>query len=157
MKTNAMRMLERAGISYETRTYEVDESDLRAETVARKIGLEPEQVFKSIVARGDRTGVLLALAPAGSAIDPRLLAAASGDKRVDVVALKEVLELTGYVRGAVTPVGLKRPYPVYIDETVELWPVVSISGGQRGIQILIAPADLVAVTSASLGDIARPA
>jgi Cys-tRNA(Pro)/Cys-tRNA(Cys) deacylase len=152
-----MRALDRERIAYETRAYEVDESDLSAETVARKVGLASEQVFKSIVVRGDRTGVLVALVPAGSVVEPRLLAAASGNKRAEVVALKEVLDLTGYVRGAVTPLALKRPYPIFVDETVELWPVVSISAGQRGLQILIAPADLVRITGATLADIARPA
>lgn len=154
-KTNAMRLLDRAGIAYETRVYDVDESDLSAETVARKIGFDPERVFKSLITRGDRTGPLLAMAPAGSSVDPRLLAAASGNKRIDVVPLKDVLDLTGYVRGAVTPLALKKPYPIVIDETVDLWPVVSISSGQRGVQILIAPADLLRITSATLADIAR--
>jgi len=152
-----MRALDREQIAYETRAYEVDESDLSAETVARKVGLAPEQVFKSIVSRGDRTGVLVALVPAGSVVEPRLLASASGNKRTEVVALKEVLDLTGYIRGAVTPLALKRPYPIFVDETVELWPVVSISAGQRGLQIFIAPSDLVRVTGATLADIARPA
>jgi Cys-tRNA(Pro)/Cys-tRNA(Cys) deacylase len=157
MKTNAMRALDREGVGYETRAYDVDESDLSAETVAAKVGLPPEQVFKSIVARGDRTGVLVALVPAGSVVEPRLLAAASGNKRADVVPLRDVLDLTGYVRGAVTPFALKKPYPIVVDETVELWPIVSVSAGQRGLQIIVTPADLIRVTGATLADIARPA
>jgi Cys-tRNA(Pro)/Cys-tRNA(Cys) deacylase len=152
MKTNAMRALDREGVAYETRAYDVDESDLSAETVAAKVGLPPEQVFKSIVARGDRTGVLVALVPAGSVVEP-----ASGNKRADVVPLRDVLDLTGYVRGAVTPFALKKPYPIVVDETVELWPIVSVSAGQRGLQIIVTPADLIRVTGATLADIARPA
>jgi Cys-tRNA(Pro)/Cys-tRNA(Cys) deacylase len=155
MKTNAMRALDREGVDYETREYEVDESDLSAETVARKVGFPIEQVFKSIVVRGDRTGIVVALVPAGTSVEPRLLAAASGNKRADVVPLKEVLDLTGYIRGAVTPLALKRPYPIFVDETIELWPVVSISAGQRGLQIIVAPADLIRVTGATVADIAR--
>jgi Cys-tRNA(Pro)/Cys-tRNA(Cys) deacylase len=155
MKTNAMRALDREGVPYETREYEVDESDLSAETVAGKVGFPVEQVFKSIVVRGDRTGVVVALVPAGTSVEPRLLAAASGNKRADVVPLKEVLDLTGYMRGAVTPLALKRPYPIFVDETITLWPVVSISAGQRGLQIIVAPADLIRVTGATLADIAR--
>jgi Cys-tRNA(Pro)/Cys-tRNA(Cys) deacylase len=155
MKTNAMRALDREGVDYETREYEVDESDLSAESVARKVGFPIEQVFKSIVVRGDRTGIVVALVPAGTSVEPRLLAAASRNKRADVVPLKEVLDLTGYIRGAVTPLALKRPYPIFVDETIELWPVVSISAGQRGLQIIVAPADLIRVTGATVADIAR--
>lgn len=156
MKTNAVRLLDREGVTYELRTYEIDESDLSAERAAEKLGMAPETVFKSIVARGDRTGPLFALVPAGAALVPKLLAEASGNKRVDVVRLKEVLDLTGYVRGAVTPLAAKRPFPVFIDETVTLWPVVGVSGGQRGLEILLAPEELIRVTAATLADFAMP-
>jgi Cys-tRNA(Pro)/Cys-tRNA(Cys) deacylase len=156
VKTNAMRLLEREGVRFEVREYEVDESDLAAERVAAQIGLAPEWVFKTIITIGDATGPIFALAPAGTHVVPRLLAAASGNKRVEVAPLRDVLALTGYVRGAVTALGAKRAYPVYIDETAELWPFVSISAGVRGRQILIAPTDLVRVTTATLADIARP-
>ena len=157
MKTNAMRLLEREGVGYDVRTYEVDESDLAAERVARLIGLATEQVFKTIITIGDATGPLFAMAPAGTHVVPKLLASASGNKRVEVAPLRDVLSLTGYVRGAVTPLGARRAYPVYVDETVELWPVVSISAGVRGTQLLVAPSDLVRVTAATLADLARPA
>jgi len=114
-------------------------------------------VFKTLITQGDRTGHLFALIPAGTELDLKLLAESSGNKRVEMVPLRQVLELTGYMRGAVTPLAAKRAYPVFIDETVELWPMVSISGGMRGLQILLAPSDLLRVTSARLVDIARSA
>jgi len=155
MKTNAVRLLERAGIPFELRAYRVDDDHLTAEEVAAALAMPPEMVFKTLIARGDRSGHLFALIPAGTEIDFKLLAEASGNKRVEMVPLRQVLELTGYVRGAVTPLAAKRAYPVFIDETVELWPVVSISGGTRGLQILLAPIDLLRVKSARLVDIAR--
>lgn len=154
-KTNAVRTIERANISYELREYSIDESDLSAERAAAKLGMEPETVFKTLITRGDRTGPLLACIPAGTELDLRALGEASGNKRVEMVPLKEVLDLTGYIRGAVTPLAVKKPYPVFIDETVELWPIVGISGGTRGLEILLAPSDLIRVTNATLADIAR--
>ena len=156
MKTNAVRLLERAGIRYELRSYRVEETHLSAEEVAAEIKMPPEMVFKTLVTEGDRTGHLFALIPAGTEFDLKLLAEASGNKRVGMVPLRQVLELTGCMRGAVTPLAAKRAYPVFIDETVELWPMVSISGGMRGLQVLLAPSDLLRVTSARLVDIARP-
>ena len=155
MKTNAVRLLERAGIPFELHAYRVDDDHLTAEEVAAALAMPPEMVFKTLIARSDRSGHLFALIPAGTEIDFKLLAEASGNNRVEMVPLRQVLELTGYVRGAVTPLAAKRAYPVFIDETVELWPVVSISGGTRGLQILLAPIDLLRVTSARLVDIAR--
>lgn len=157
MKTNAIRLLDRESVAYELRTYEVDESDLSVERAAEKLGMAPETVFKTIITIGDVTGPLFALVPAENQLVPRLLAAASGNKRIDVAPLKDVLDLTGYIRGAVTPLASKRSFPVFIDETVELWPIVGVSGGQRGLEILLRPADLIRVTSASLADFARPA
>ncbi len=141
-KTNAVRMLEIAGVHYEIREYPVDESDLSAPHVAEAIGMPPEQVFKTLVAHGDRTGVLLACVPGSLELDLKALAAASGNKKVELVPLKEILGLTGYVRGGVSPVGTRKPYPVYLDETAQLWDVISISAGMRGVQMLVAPADL---------------
>src|SRR5262245_33533266 len=148
VKTNAARILDREKISYELREYEVDESDLSAPHVAEKIGMPPEQVFKTLVARGDRTGVLMACIPANTELDLKALAAASENKKVELVAVKEVLGLTGYIRGGVSPVGAKKPYPLYLDETVDLWDTVSVSAGVRGCQLLIAPGDLARVTAA---------
>src|SRR5215470_13048520 len=125
-KTNAARILDAAGVRYELREYEVDGDDLSAPRVAEKIGMPPEQVFKTLVARGDRTGILMAAIPANTELDLKALAAASGNKKVELVAVKEVLGLTGYIRGGVSPVGVKKPYPFFLDETAELWDVISV-------------------------------
>jgi Cys-tRNA(Pro)/Cys-tRNA(Cys) deacylase len=153
-KTNASRILDSAGVRYEIREYEVDENDLSAPHVAEAIGMPSEQVFKTLVARGDRSGVLLACIPANSELDLKGLAAASGNKKVELVAVKEVLGLTGYIRGGVSPVGTKKAYPTYLDETAELWEVISVSAGARGQQMLVAPSDLAKVTEAQLAAIA---
>ncbi len=144
-KTNAVRLLERAAIPHELREYAVDEDDLSAPHVAEAIGMPPDQVFKTLVARGDRTGVLMAAIPANTELDLKALAAASGNKKIEMAALKEVLPLTGYIRGGVSPVGGKKPYPVYIDETADLWDIISLSAGIRGCQMLLAPDDLARV------------
>jgi Cys-tRNA(Pro)/Cys-tRNA(Cys) deacylase len=157
VKTNAVRILEGLGIRFELRDYEVDEEDLSAETVARKVGLPPEQVFKTLVARGDRTGVLLAVVPGNAQLDLKALARLAGDRKTDTVPLKEVQPLTGYVRGGVTALACKKDHPVFADETIELFEVVSVSAGVRGTQILLAPADYLRATRARTGAIARPA
>ncbi len=155
MKTNAARALDSAGIHYELREYEVDPDDLAAESVAAKIGLPPEQVFKTLVMRGDRNGVCLAVVPGNAEVSEKAVARLSGDRRVEMVPLKEVQGLTGYIRGGVTAIAGKREYPVYVDETIELFDVVSISAGVRGTQILLAPADYLRITKATVGPIAR--
>ena len=154
-KTNAARLLESAGITFELREYTVDEEDLSAPHVAEAIGMPPEQVFKTLVARGDRTGVLMACIPANAELDLKALAAASGNKKVELVPVKEVLPLTGYIRGGVSPVGSRKPYPLFLDETADLWDVISVSAGVRGCQMLVAPADLARVSGAELCDIAK--
>lgn len=155
MKTNAARLLDSLGVAYELREYEVDPEDLSAETVARKVGLPPEQVFKTLVARGDRTGVLLAVVPGDAELDLKALARLSGDRKVELVPLREVQPLTGYVRGGVTALAGKRDYPAFADETIELFDVVSVSAGVRGTQLLIAPADYLQVVGAEPGAIAK--
>jgi Cys-tRNA(Pro)/Cys-tRNA(Cys) deacylase len=155
MKTNAMRSLDTLGIRYEIRQYEVDPDDLHAERVARDIGLPPEQVFKTLVVRGDRNGVLLALVPADAEVEFKALARLSGDRRVEMVPLKEVQPLTGYIRGGVTALACKRDYPVFADERMQLFDVISVSAGVRGTQILLAPDDYVRATRATLGPISR--
>ena len=155
MKTNAVRFLDQHKIKYELREYDVDPDDLAAETVARKVGLPAEQVFKTLVARGDRNGVCLAVIPGNCELDPKALAHRTGDRRVEMVPLKEVQPLTGYVRGGVTALACKKDYPVYADETIELFDVVSISAGARGTQILLAPEDYIRITNARLGPITR--
>ncbi|WP_224245966.1 Cys-tRNA(Pro) deacylase [Hyalangium gracile] len=156
MKTNAARQLDTLGIQYELREYEVDPEDLSAETVAAKVGLPAEQVFKTLVARGDRSGVLMAVVPGDAELDLKALARLSGDRKVDTVPLKELQPLTGFIRGGVTAIGGKKEYPVFVDETVELFDVISVSAGVRGTQILIAPADYLKVVKGKVGPISRP-
>lgn len=152
-KTNAIRLLEQAGIQFELREYEVDENDLSAESVAAKVGLPEEQVFKTLVAKGDRHGCCFAVIPANCKLDLKALAKLSGDRKVDTVPLKEVQPLTGYIRGGVTVFGAKKAFPVFADETIELCDVISVSAGQRGLQVLLAPADYVTAAKATLGPI----
>ncbi|OJH39436.1 Cys-tRNA(Pro) deacylase [Cystobacter ferrugineus] len=155
MKTNAARILDSLGIAYTLRDYEVDLEDLSAESVAAKVGMPPEQLFKTLVARGDRTGVLMAVVPGNGELDLKALARLSGDRKVDTVPLKELQPLTGYVRGGCTAIGAKKDYPVFVDETIELFDTISISAGIRGTQILLAPADYLRVTKAKVGPISR--
>ena len=154
-KTNAVRLLERLGVPYELRTYEVDPEDLAAETVARKVGLPPEQVFKTLVSRGDKHGVCLAVVPGNCELDLKALARATGDKKIDTVPLKEVEPLTGYIRGGVTAPACKKDYPVYLDETAQLFDVISISAEMRGLQVLIAPDDYIQAVDAKVVPIAK--
>lgn len=151
MKTNAARILDRLKISYELREYEVDLEDLTAETVARKVGLPVTQVYKTLVARGDHNGVCLAVVPGDTQLDLKALARLSGDRKIEVVALKEVQPLTGYIRGGVTAFGGKKDYPVYLDERALGFDVISVSAGVRGTQIFLSPSDYAAVTKATLG------
>jgi Cys-tRNA(Pro)/Cys-tRNA(Cys) deacylase len=154
MKTNAVRLLEEMGVAHELRAYEVDPDDLSAETVANKIGLPAEQVFKTLVARGDRHGVCFAVVPGNHRLDLKALAKLTGDRKVETVPLKEVQPLTGYIRGGVTVLGARKAYPVFVDETIKSFDVVSISAGVRGLQILLAPQDYLRATGARLGPIA---
>lgn len=156
MKTNAVRALEKLEIPYELRHYEVDPDDLVAESVARKINLPPEQVFKTLAVRGDRTGVLLAIVPADAELDFKALARLSGDRTIEMVPLKEVTLLTGYIRGGVTALACKKPYPVFADETIELFDQIAVSAGVRGTQIVLAPADYLRATAGKTGPISRP-
>lgn len=156
-KTNATRILVERGVRFELRAYEVDEEDLSAETVARKVGLPVEQVWKTLLFRGDKSGLGFAVIAAGTELDLKALARLSKDRSVELVALKEVQPLTGYVRGGVTVFGAKKDYPVYADEEIELHDVVSVSAGVRGTQIFVAPSDYVRVSRATLGPISRPA
>ena len=155
MKTNAVRLLDALGIRYELREYQVDPDDLAAELVAAKIGMPAEQVFKTLLARGDRSGPCFAVIPGNYELDLKALAKLSGDRRVELMLLKEVQPLTGYIRGAVTVLGAKKQYPVFADETMGLWDVISISAGARGTQVLIAPADFLKVSKATVGEIAK--
>lgn len=155
MKTNAVRLLDSLDIEYEVREYEVDPDDLAAESVARKVGLPPEQVFKTLVARGDKHGVCFAVVPGDQQLDLKALAQLTGDKKIDTVPLKEVQPLTGYIRGGVTALAAKKSYPVFADETLELFDQISISAGVRGAQIILAPADYLRATGARVGGIGK--
>jgi len=155
LKTNATRILDSVGIRYELREYEVDPNDLAAETVAAKIGLPPEQVFKTLVVRGDRGGIYLAVIPGNSELDAKALARVTGDRRIELASLKEVQPLTGYIRGGVTALGGKKNYPVYIDETAQLFEAISVSAGVRGTQMVLAPADYLRSVDGSYAAIAK--
>jgi len=154
-ETNAVRLLERLGVQFELRSYEVDPVDLSAETVAHKVGMPAEQVFNTLVAKGDKHGVCLAVVPGNCELDFKVLARATGDKKIDTVSLKEVEPLTGYIRGGVTALACKKDYPVYLDETAQLFDLISISAGLRGMQVLLAPDDCIRVTNAKLAPIAK--
>jgi Cys-tRNA(Pro)/Cys-tRNA(Cys) deacylase len=155
MKTNAVRLLESLGVQYGLREYDVDPDDLAAETVAAKIGMPPEHVFKTLLARGDRHGLCFAVVPANTELDLKALAAATGDRKMELAPVKELLALTGYIRGGVTVLGAKKAFPVFADETIQLWDSISISAGVRGTQIILRPEDYLRATAAVMADIAR--
>ena len=155
MKTNAARILDKLGVRYELREYEVDESDLSAETVARKVGLPEAQVFKTLLARGDKNGPCFAVVPAGRELDLKALAKLAGDRKSELVALKELQPLTGYVRGGVTALGAKKDYPVYVDASAVAFDVISVSAGVRGTQIFVAPADYVRAVKGETGALVK--
>jgi Cys-tRNA(Pro)/Cys-tRNA(Cys) deacylase len=148
-KTNAARILDGLKISYELREYEVDEDDLSALSVAHKVNLPIEQVFKTLVLRGDKNGVVVACVPGNAELDLKALAVVSGNKKVEMVNIKELLQLTGYIRGGCSPIGLKKPYPVYLHESAKDFLFISISAGIRGCQVLIAADDVVNAVKAS--------
>lgn len=154
-KTNAMRMLDASGIQYDVIRYEVDEEDLSGTHVAQVCGMPPEQVFKTLVLFGDKTGYLTACIPVNEELDLKALAQLSGNKKTDMIAVKELLPLTGYIRGGCSPVGMKKSFPTYIDETCILFDRISVSGGVRGAQILIHPGDLIRFINAETGEITR--
>ena len=154
-KTNAARVLDGLGIKYELRAYDVDPDDLSAETVAAKVGLPPAQVFKTLAVQGDRNGICLAVISADKELDFKALAQATGDRKVEMVPLKEVQAVTGYIRGGVTALACKKDYPVYVDELAEICDVMSVSAGLRGMQLLLAPEDYIRAVSAKVTAIAK--
>ena len=154
-KTNAARILDTLGIGYELKTYEVDENDLSAVHVAASVGMPIEMVYKTLVCRGDKNGVVMAVIPGGGELDLKALAAASGNKRVEMVHLKEVFALTGYIRGGCSPLGAKKDYPVFMDESALSQDIIAVSAGKRGEQILLKPADLVTAAKATVTAISR--
>jgi len=154
-KTNAVRLLDQMAIRYELREYPVDLENLAAETVAAKIGLPAEQVFKTLVARGDRKGICMAVIPGDAELDLKALAQATDDRSIQLVPVKELQSLTGYIRGGVTVLAAKKSYPVYVDESIERFQKISISAGVRGMQILLSPLDYLRTTRATVVPLIR--
>jgi Cys-tRNA(Pro)/Cys-tRNA(Cys) deacylase len=155
MKTNAARILDVLGIPYELRDYDPGDDHLTAADVAARVALPPGQVFKTLVVRGDKCGVAIAVLAADSELDLKAFAKLSGDRKVEPVTLKEVTPLTGYVRGGVTALACKKDYPVWVDETMTLHDRIAVSAGVRGTQILLAPQDYLRATKGKMGRIAR--
>lgn len=152
-KTNAARILDKQGIKYELLAYEVDESDLSATSVAAKLGQNIEQVFKTLVLRGDKTGIFVCIIPGGEELDLKKAAQASGNKNAVMVPVKEILELTGYIRGGCSPLGMKKKYPTYIEESCTLYDFIFVSAGIRGLQLRITPNDLRLSASCDIADL----
>ena len=155
-KTNAARLLDQLKIPYELRAYEVDPNDLTAISVAHKIGLPPEQVFKTLVTVTSDREHLFAIIPGDSELDLKKLARAAGTRNAELASLKEVEPLTGYIRGGVTVLAAKKPFRPFADETIELFDIISVSAGQRGLQLLLTPADYLRATAATLADLTKP-
>ena len=152
-KTNAARILDRMGITYELVAYEVDESDLSAVHVAAQLGQNVEQVFKTILLRGDRNGVFVCIVPGAEEVNLKLAASVSGNKKAETVAMKELLPLTGYIRGGCSPLGMKKPYPIYLHSSANQFSFVYISAGQRGLQLKLAPTDLIKAVNATVSEL----
>jgi Cys-tRNA(Pro)/Cys-tRNA(Cys) deacylase len=155
MKTNAARILESLAIPYTLQEYEVDPDDLSAIAVARKIGLPVEQVFKTLLTTTGPDQYAFAVIPGDAELDFKKLARAAGARKAEMVSLKDVQPLTGYIRGGVTVFGAKKDFPVFADETIELFDFISVSAGQRGIQILLAPQDYLRVAQATVADLTK--
>jgi Cys-tRNA(Pro)/Cys-tRNA(Cys) deacylase len=154
-KTNVARLLDAKHVSYELAEYEVDENDLSAVTLAKKIGQDVEQIFKTLVLRGDKSGVFVCVIPGNAEVDLKKAAKISGNKNCAMVLQKELLGLTGYIRGGCSPIGMKKPYPTFIHETCQLFDCIYISAGQRGLQIKIDPEELIKVTGSVVCDLAE--
>lgn len=152
-KTNAVRLVQQAGVSCREQFYEYDEKDLSGIHAAQVLGMPPEQVFKTLVARGDRTGIHVFCIPVCCELDLKKAARAAGDKKMELVAVKELLSLTGYIRGGCSPIGMKKKYPTYLDETCILWEEIAVSAGERGHQMILSPDKLAEITQAKIVDI----
>lgn len=154
-KTNAVRLVMQAGISCRECFYAFDEQDLNGMHAARAIGMAPEQVFKTLVTRGEKTGITVFCIPVCCELDLKKAAKAAGDKNIEMVPVKELLSLTGYIRGGCSPVGMRKKYPTYFDETCILWDEIAVSAGARGHQMCLPPEDLVRLVDANLADITQ--
>ena len=154
-KTNAVRLLEAAGIPFETVEYEVDENDLAAQHVADQLGEDINCVFKTLVLRGERTGLFVCVVPGNCEVDLKKAAAVAGDKKADMIAMKELLPLTGYIRGGCSPVGMKKPFPTFFHNTATAFDTIYVSAGMRGLQLKIAPKALIDFVGASVADVVK--
>lgn len=152
-KTNAMRILDSRNIEYVPYEYEVDENDLSGVHIAHEIGLPEEQVFKTLVARGDKSGPVVFVIPCAMELDLKKCAAASGNKRVELIAVKELLALTGYIRGGCSPIGMKKKFPTYFDETAELFEKITVSAGVRGCQLLVSVENILNASDGKCADL----
>lgn len=155
IKTNAMRLLDAAGIAYRTAEYDYDESDLSGSHAAQAIGMPPGQVFKTLVTCGDKNGVAVFCIPVHMELDLKKAAAVSGNKKLELIHVRDLLPLTGYIRGGCSPIGMKKKYPAFLDETIVLWDEVAVSAGVRGRQILLSPVDLTNYIGASHADLTK--
>ena len=153
VKTNVMRLLDAAAIPYRTAEYEYDENDLSGIHAAKGTGMPPEQVFKTLVARGDKQGCLVFCIPVCCELDLKKAAKAAKDKKVDLIHVKELLPLTGYIRGGCSPIGMKKKFPTYMDETAQLYDEIAVSAGVRGCQIILRPEDLADYCAISFEDL----
>ena len=153
--TNAMRLLKQAGIEYGTSEYEVDESDLSGVHAAQMLGIDPDCMFKTLVTRGEKKGIYVFCIPVAEELDLKKCAAAVGEKKVEMIHVKELLGLTGYVRGGCSPIGMKKKYPTYIDEIATLFDRIYVSAGMRGQQVILSPEDLRAYTDATFVDLTK--
>lgn len=152
-KTNVARLLDKAKVSYQLVPYEVDENDLSATHVAEQLGEEVAQVFKTLILHGDKTGHFVCIIPGADEVDLKKAAKVSGNKNCEMIPVKELLPLTGYIRGGCSPIGMKKHFPTYMHQTAETFDTIYVSAGQRGLQIQIAPADLIREARAILADI----
>ena len=155
VKTNAVRLIEQAGLRFRTTSYEYDENDLSGLHAAYEIGMPPEQVFKTLVARGDKTGVSVYCIPVCCSLDLKKAAKISGNKKLDLIPVKELLGLTGYIRGGCSPIGMKKQFPTYIEETAILYDEIAVSAGARGNQIIMNPEDLIKYINMIVCDLAE--
>lgn len=153
MKTNAIRLLEQKKIEHSTYEYDVDEEDLSGETVAAKLNTSAHEVFKTLVAEGDRTGVVVFCIPVSSELNLRKAALVTGNKRIDMVKTRDLLSLSGYIRGGCSPIGMKKKYPTFIDETAQILNKIFVSAGLRGTQVKLSPSDLQEITLAKFADL----
>ena len=154
-KTNAMRLLDSAGISYSMASYEYDESDLSGVHAAQELGVSEDVVFKTLVTRGDGSDIFVFVIPVAESLDLKKAAKASGNKSIEMIHVKEIMDITGYLRGGCSPIGMKKSYPTFIDETAQLFDEIYFSAGKRGVQIILDPEILAEVSNAEFFDLTK--